>query len=284
MPHLPDHRNHDPLVIAAYAAGDADGADLEQARDLVAACDDCAALHHDLRAISAALPATPAPVRPRDFRLTPEQAAQLRPAGWRRFLAPLAGPRFAFAAPLGGSLAALGIAGILIAGAASTPIANVTGTGPNAERERAAASAGAQQEPGDATAIEIEGAASSSAPSAPVDQPAYVAQPSEMAPAPQAGGGTSSEDAKASQPPVDTSVDTNVDNAVSAPGPTDEVRTTADGGNTADEPPAGAEITSTTDSSVTTTLLASPLATLAFVVLAAGLVLLGARIVARRSV
>ena len=127
MPHLPDHRNHDPLLIAALAAGDAEGADLEQARDLVAACDECAALHHDLRAISAALPATPAPTRSRDFRLTPEQADSLRPAGWRRLLAPLAGPRFAFAAPLGGSLAALGIAGILVAGAASTPIANVAG-------------------------------------------------------------------------------------------------------------------------------------------------------------
>ena len=135
MPHLPDHRNHDPLLIAALAAGDAEGADLEQARDLVAACDECAALHHDLRAISAALPATPAPTRSRDFRLTPEQADSLRPAGWRRLLAPLAGPRFAFAAPLGGSLAALGIAGILVAGAASTPIANV----PSTDRQRYAA-------------------------------------------------------------------------------------------------------------------------------------------------
>ena len=127
MPHLPDHRNHDLLLIAALAAGDAEGTDLEQARDLVATCDECAALHHDLRAISAALPATPVPTRSRDFRLTPQQADALRPAGWRRLLAPLAGPRFAFAAPLGGSLAALGIAGILVAGAASTPIANVAG-------------------------------------------------------------------------------------------------------------------------------------------------------------
>ena len=63
----------------------------------------------------------PARTRTRDFRLTPEQADALRPAGWRRLLAPLAGPRFAFAAPLGGSLAALGIAGILVAGAALHP-------------------------------------------------------------------------------------------------------------------------------------------------------------------
>jgi len=143
MPHLPDHRNHDQSLIAAHAAGDAEGSDLDQARDLVAACAECAALHHDLRAISAALPAMPAPTRPRDFRLTPEQADSLRPAGWRRLLAPLAGPRFAFAAPLGGSLAALGIAGILVAGAASTPVANVSGERQSATSPYAAAPASA---------------------------------------------------------------------------------------------------------------------------------------------
>src|SRR3954471_509204 len=122
MPHLPDHQTeHDPRLIAAFAAGDAEGEDLERAQALVAGCDECAALHHDLRAIAAAMPALPTPARPRDFRLTPEQAGSLRPAGWRRLLAPLAGPRFAFAAPLGGSLAALGLTGILIAGAASMP-------------------------------------------------------------------------------------------------------------------------------------------------------------------
>ena len=141
MPHLPDHRNHDLLLIAALAAGDAEGTDLERARDLVAACDDCAALHHDLRTISAALPATPAPTRSRDFRLTPEQADSLRPAGWRRLLAPLAGPRFAFAAPLGGSLAALGIAGILVAGAACAPHPRAR----HVRRERAGRAAASQR-------------------------------------------------------------------------------------------------------------------------------------------
>ena len=110
------HAAHDAGLVAAYAAGDATGAELEAATTLVAACGGCAALHRDLRAIAAALPATPAPRRTRDFRLTPEQAASLRPAGWRRVLAPFAGTRFAFAAPLGSGLAALGIVGILLAG------------------------------------------------------------------------------------------------------------------------------------------------------------------------
>ena len=55
------HAAHDPLLVAAYAAGDATGAELETATALVAACAACAALHHDLRAIAAALPAMPAP-------------------------------------------------------------------------------------------------------------------------------------------------------------------------------------------------------------------------------
>ena len=129
MPHIPDsrHSDHDPLAIAAHAAGDATGTELQLASDLVASCADCAALHADLRAISAALPELPAPARPRDFTLTPEQAASLRPSGWRRFLAPLAGPRFAFAGPVGGGLAALGIAGLLVAGSLSAPIAGTQG-------------------------------------------------------------------------------------------------------------------------------------------------------------
>jgi hypothetical protein len=166
MPHLPDHQaDHDPLLLAAYAAGDAEGEDLARARDLVATCDECAALHHDLRAIAAALPAVPAPARTRDFRLSPEQAASLRPAGWRRLLAPLAGPRFAFAAPLGGSLAALGLAGVLVAGAFSAPLA---GTGGGAARE--AGPQAAQGGAGATTDVQV-----GAPPELPVEAPASAA-------------------------------------------------------------------------------------------------------------
>jgi hypothetical protein len=130
MPHIPDtHADHDRLLVAAYAAGDATGADLDQAIALVAACPECAALHHDLRAIAAAMPDLPPEARPRDFRLTPEQAAGLRPAGWRRWLAPLAGPRFSFAGPLGTGLATLGIAGLLLAGPLGAPAADLAAGG-----------------------------------------------------------------------------------------------------------------------------------------------------------
>ena len=116
MPAPDGHAGHDPLLVAAYAAGDASGADLEQATALVSSCPECARLHRDLRALSAALASAPAPTRSRDFRLTAEQAADLsRPAGWRRLLAPLAGARSA-AGPVAASLAALGLAGLLLGG------------------------------------------------------------------------------------------------------------------------------------------------------------------------
>ena len=139
MPPVPTtrHADHDLLLVAAYAAGDATGIDLETAQAQVATCADCAVLHRDLRAVAAALPALPAPVRPRDFRLAPEQAARLRPSAWRRLLQPFAGPRFAFAGPLGTGLATLGIAGLLVAGSLGTPLAASApaagaGTGPEA--------------------------------------------------------------------------------------------------------------------------------------------------------
>ena len=128
------HAAHDADLVAAYAAGDATGAELEAATTLVAACGGCAALHRDLRVIAAALPAMPAPRRTRDFRLTPEQAASLRPAGWRRLLAPFAGTRFAFAAPLGSGLAALGIVGILLAGPGLSMGGATAGDGGEAQR------------------------------------------------------------------------------------------------------------------------------------------------------
>lgn len=110
------HASHDRLLIAAYEAGDLTGDDLERAVALVASCPACASLHRDLRSVSAALAATPAPARPRDFRLDERQAASLRrPTVWRRLLAPLAGRR-SVAGPLAASLAALGMAGLLLGG------------------------------------------------------------------------------------------------------------------------------------------------------------------------
>ena len=143
------HAAHDPLLLAAHAAGDASGADLARAAALVAGCPDCARLHRDLRALPLALASAPAPSRPRDFRLTAEQAESLRrPAGWRRLLAPLSGASSA-AGPLAASLAALGLAGLLLgsglSGALNLGVGSAgsagTAAGPNVAQASVAASA-----------------------------------------------------------------------------------------------------------------------------------------------
>ncbi len=142
------HEAHDRIAVAAYACGDAEGAELATAAALVAECAECASLHRDLRSIATATAATPAPVRPRDFRITEAQAARLRPAGWRRLLAPFASPRFAFAGPLGGGLAAIGLAGVLVAGGIGIPFG---AGGSAAAPERAPVeAAGSDQAPKDA--------------------------------------------------------------------------------------------------------------------------------------
>jgi hypothetical protein len=272
MPHVPDHQtDHDPLLVAAYAAGDAEGDGLDRARELVATCTECAVLHHDLRAIAAAMPATPAPARTRDFRLSPEQAAQLRPAGWRRLLAPLAGPRFAFAAPLGGSLAALGIAGILVAGLASTPIA---GTG-GAYEATSAGTAG-----GDEPTMEIQVGAASAAP---VEAPGAVAlQPQASAAASDAG--YTNQGAPASSAPVaiavpDAAASADPDHRSST---TDTKAATAPGSTEAPPVDLHAGPATTPAEASLSSPMTSALLVLAFGVLVAGVILVVGRLAARR--
>ncbi|NJD27847.1 MAG: hypothetical protein FIA92_06070 [Chloroflexi bacterium] len=128
MPIRNDHDAHDAALIAAHAAGDLTGAGLILANRLLATCDDCAALHADLRAIAASTRALqPMPVlaaAPRDFRLTPEQASRLRRGNLvRRLLRPFAAASSAvqpLAAAFSG-LGAVGLAIVLLVPAFATP-------------------------------------------------------------------------------------------------------------------------------------------------------------------
>ena len=110
------HDRHDPLLVAALAAGDLAATDRVHATLLIGTCTDCATLHDDLVAIARATATVPPPIttRPRDFRLSPEQAARLRPSGWRRVVGAFAGPRLAFTRPLGIGLTTIGLAGLLL--------------------------------------------------------------------------------------------------------------------------------------------------------------------------
>lgn len=218
MPHVPDshtHADHDPALIAAHAAGDATGDELATAAALVASCAPCAELHADLRAIAAATAALPAPVRRRDFRLTPEQAASLRPRGWRRLRDALAGPGFRFATPLGTGLATLGLATLLVANLGSVQLGGAT--------------SGAGVDDGSSTRQESVIGAPSAAP---------AEAPSAAAPAAAGGAG---EQVPAPSPDVDTLADGSFSAGSGAAAASPGVRTEAFAPS---EPPRAAEAAS----------------------------------------
>lgn len=178
MPHVSElHAQHDPILMVSLASGDLAPADRDLAQSLLATCDECAHLHEDVLAIARATAAIPPAVRTTDFRLTPEQAATLRPAGWRRFLAALTSPGQHVTRQLGVGLTTIGIAGLLIGtlpsislggNAASAPSAPAaagaeSGNGPAASRQNvlgpvASPAASAGFAGGDTTAVDASGA------------------------------------------------------------------------------------------------------------------------------
>lgn len=113
-PHAPaaEAEDHAALVVA-LDAGDLAGTELAAAESLVASCGGCAALAGDLLAIRGAMTALPVPHRRRDYRLTAEDAARLRPSGWRRLIEWLAAPG-STVRPLATGLATLGVVGLLL--------------------------------------------------------------------------------------------------------------------------------------------------------------------------
>ncbi len=131
-----DHAHHDPVVVARFAAGDAAASEAEQARALVASCADCAALAADVQLLQSSMQRLPQPRRTRDFRLSAEQAEQLRASGLQRLLRALAGPRAAVLRPLAGAAMTLGLALAVLGtalpglapGPASAPVGDTNGT------------------------------------------------------------------------------------------------------------------------------------------------------------
>ena len=169
------HALHDEELIAALAAGDIeDSAEAERARAIVERCVMCRELHDELLVIRSAIQASGSAAQraatrpaPRDFRLTVEDVARLRPGspvarlgarlGWRgRLSLGIA----AFGRPLGAGLATLGVAGMLIGSLvlSGSPMALMAGAGasnaPAAEGTASAAGASARAsatEPGETT-------------------------------------------------------------------------------------------------------------------------------------
>ena len=111
-----DHRRHDRLLIARFAADDSYPLEIEEARTQIAACSDCAALAQDIRALSRVLANVPTPARTRDFRLTVEQADRLRGSWLERFMRRLAGPGLDTLRPVAGVALSIGLV-MAVAGA-----------------------------------------------------------------------------------------------------------------------------------------------------------------------
>ena len=123
------HALHDEELIAAFAADDVeDPADAERARALVERCPTCHELHHDLAAIRTAMQVSGTAAQraqtrsaPRDFRLTAEDAARLRPGSPVARLAVRLGWRdrvnlgvAAFGRPVGAAITTFGVVGLLV--------------------------------------------------------------------------------------------------------------------------------------------------------------------------
>ena len=146
-----DHARHDRLLVVRYLDLDDDllEGEVSQARALLASCPDCAALATELQLISDATNRMVVPSRTRDFRLTPQQAASLRPAGFRRFLESLGGAfRFEFLRPLAGAAVAIGLLLAVVGslpslrpGSGSSPTTGGNGSERNSAQQFAASAA-----------------------------------------------------------------------------------------------------------------------------------------------
>lgn len=189
MPHVSDvrltsHDRHDPMLVAALAADDLIGTDRDQAIALTSSCTECATLRDDLVALARATASAPPPIsiRPRDFQLTPADAARLRPTGWRRLVATLSSSRIVFSKPLGVGLVTLGLVGLLVG---NVQVQLGSGASAGAAPMTGATSENGQQAPADSTSSDaaVRGGAPAPAGSAVGLVPAASAGAASVAPA-----------------------------------------------------------------------------------------------------
>jgi hypothetical protein len=166
------HALHDEELVAAFAV-DGDAADdPSRARTLIERCTTCRDLHADLVAIGAVVRSAEraeavAAVRPapRDYRLTASDAARLRGGNsLQRVAARLVDAIATFGRPVGASLAAFGVVGLLVGsvtlgslgGAASMPLSGPGAQAPAATQESGAVNGAAASPAADRSTQEPE--------------------------------------------------------------------------------------------------------------------------------
>ena len=244
-----EHAQHDLDLIAGHAAGDLVDTQRIHADALLQSCANCADLRRDLVAIASAtrtLPATPAP---RDFQLSPAQAARLRRGGWRKsLLRPFAAPSSP-ARPFAMAFTSLGLAGLLVTSILPALIGGSAASAPLPVAQGPAASAAAAGDaPGSLSGQGQPGATSASEQFGPFGQPSPVAVRG------GAGGGKSN---GATTPPGDLAAGQTSDDRLSAERQVDQ--------------------------SGVSTPQQHPIVTGSLVLLLAGLALFGLRFLARRA-
>lgn len=111
-----DHRRHDRVLVARFAGGDSYPAEEREACALVAGCAECAALADDIRLLARATGTLPAARRPRDFRLTTQQAERLRGSALERLMRALGGPGWGTLRPVAGVAMSIGLAVAIVGG------------------------------------------------------------------------------------------------------------------------------------------------------------------------
>jgi hypothetical protein len=196
MPHVSEpHAQHDPLLVASLAAGELAGTDRDHATALIADCAECAELHADLILIARATAALPPAVAPRDFTITPRQAAALRPVGWRRLVAAMSRSRPLMSRQLGFGLATIGLAGLLVSALPSMQLGGNSAAAPAARPAAGAAVDGSASGGGETSTdtnsgsgglVGVAGEASSAPPGRLGAVPAASAAASALAAPPQA--------------------------------------------------------------------------------------------------
>ena len=148
QPTSPQHATHDRVLISALATREADltGDERSTARTLIEDCAECRDLLADILSLAAAVPTAAVPPRPRDFRLTPADAARLRPAGWRRLIGFFGSARDGFTRPLAVGLTTMGLVGLIVAslpsglgGGASSGVLSTVGNAVGGQAAPAAA-------------------------------------------------------------------------------------------------------------------------------------------------
>jgi hypothetical protein len=97
------------LLVARFAVGDAGFGQDREAAQLVRRCNECAALATDMKLISRSVAKLPAAPRTRDFRLTAEQAAQLRGSRLDRWLRTITGSGWATVRPVAAVALSIGM-------------------------------------------------------------------------------------------------------------------------------------------------------------------------------